>query len=329
MAEPTKGVVIPATNLDRSRAHEDLAQLAECGAGFVRVGLDWQWTQPKADSANGDAVEFYSNLARTARSLGIELQFTLVERAVPRWFENEGGFGDAKSALHWWPRWVELCADSFGDSVSGFVPLEHPLGIANSLFADDPRRHGDVLDTLLVAWRDAWRILRGGVAVETAFGLKIERPVDATIPAEHAARRRDQIRWRLWLRALTDGIVTIPGRADREIAELAGACDRLGFLIADERDTLALLHRAVEMAPERPMSATYLLPSGADADRQPKVQTFVHQASEAASGMPLTAIAVSPPFDANDDVATLVDRGMISRDRELKDSARAYFGRDA
>src|SRR4029450_12716552 len=80
-----------------------------------------------------------------------------------------------------------------------------------------PRRHGEVLDTLVVAWRDAWRLLRGGPPVETAIGVKTVRPADETIQAAEAARRQDHLRWHLWLQALRDGTISIPGRADREL----------------------------------------------------------------------------------------------------------------
>ena len=319
-----RGVVISAARLDRSRAHEDIELLGELGAKHVRVGLDWSWVQPTAGAADGDAIEFYLGLAQTALGCGLPIAFTLLERAVPKWFENEGGFTDQKWALHWWPRWVELCADTFGDSIQGWTPIEHPLGVANGLVRDDPRRHGEVLETLLLAWRDSWRILRGGPTVSTNFGLEIVRPIDQTIPAEQAAKRLDQIRWRLWLQALRDGIISIPGRADREVADLAGACDVIGLSVRHERDTLALLHRAAEQAPDRPLTATFLLPVGPDADREPAVQRFLQQADEASSGMPLQRIELNPVFDSADSA----NRGIITRDRELKDSARAYFERE-
>ena len=180
-----RGVVIPASGIDRSRAHEDLALLAASGATTVRVGVDWSWMQPTAGARDGDAVEFYLGLATAARELGIVLQLALLEREVPNWFDNEGGFGDPKWAGHWCPRWVEACAESFGDSIGGWVPIDNPLGVANRLYPKDPRRHGDVLSTVVDAWRDAWRVLRGGPPVTTAFALEIVRPADQTIPYDN------------------------------------------------------------------------------------------------------------------------------------------------
>jgi hypothetical protein len=318
-----RGVVVPATHLDRDRAHEDIVLLGQLGATSVRVGVDWAWMQPTAGAVDGDAVEFYAGLTQTARAAGVSLQFTLLDREVPRWFDNEGGFGDDKWAGHWWPRWVETCADTFGDAVGGWVPIEHPLSVANRLFPNDPRRHGDVLDTVITAWRDAWRILHGGPPIITSFGLEIVRPVDQTIPAEHAAKRLDQIRFRLWLRGLRDGIATIPGRADREVADLAGSFDVLGVMVRHERDTLGLLHRAAEQIDlsGKPMTVTLVTPAGTDADRELVIERFVAVTDEAATGLPLQATLVNPTFDVTGD-----ERGVITRDRDLKDSGRLFFG---
>ncbi len=325
---PRRSVVIPGATLDRVRLHEDIALLAELGADEIRIGVDWSWMQPSAGAVNGDAVEFYTGATQTARSCNVALQFTLLERGVPKWFDNDGGFADPKWAGHWWPRWVEVCADSFGDNVAGWVPIDHPLAVANRLFPDDPRRHGEVLDTVITGWRDAWRILRGGPPVITSFGMEIVRPVDQTIPAEHAAKRLDQIRWRLWLQGLRDGVVSIPGRADNEIADLAGSCDVLGITVRHERDALGLLHRAAEQGIDRQMAVTMLLPAGTDADRESVVERYLQQTTEAATALPLISIGVSPAFDATDTDFTEQNtgRGIISRDRELKDSGRLYFG---
>ncbi|MEO7398954.1 MAG: family 1 glycosylhydrolase [Ilumatobacteraceae bacterium] len=318
-----RGAVVPASHLDRTRAHEDIALLGQLGAKSIRVGVDWTWMQPSAGAIDGDAAEFYIALAQTAKANGAALQLTLLEREVPRWFDNEGGFGDAKWAGHWWPRWVEVCADTFGDVVAGWAPIDHPLSIANRLFPNDPRRHGDVLDTLVSAWRDAWRILRGGPPVTTSFGLEIVRPVDQTIEAEQNAKRLDQIRFRLWLQGLLDGIASIPGRADREVADLAGSFDVLGITVRHERDTLGLLHRAAEQIElsGKPMAVTLLVPAGTDADRELVIERYAQQTDEAATGLPLESVGASPVFDIAGD-----ERGFITRDRDLKDSGRLFFG---
>lgn len=323
-ARPARGVVLPGDVVDRDRLVEDLALLAELGVDQVRIGVDWTWLQPKPGDLHGAAVEAYLAALTAGRRLGLTVHLGLLERAVPTWFDNEGGFTDARFALHHWPRWVEACAEAFGDAVGGWVPMDHPLGLANSIVPDDPRRHGEVLDTLVTAWRDAWRILRGGPPVVTAYGVEVVRPADQTVQAAAAARRVDQLRWRLWLQSLRDGTVSIPGRADRDVADLAGACDVVGVVIRHEADVLGLLHRTAEMAPDRPLAVTYLLPEGLDKDRDPAVERYLAGAGEAAAELDLATVAISPVFDptATDRPA----RGVITRDRELKDSGRRFLG---
>jgi len=87
-----RGAVVPHARLDRTRFHEDLGLLAGLGAGMVRITLDWAWLQPRAGTFDGDAVEWYAGLLQHAATLGVAVQFTLLERAVPQWFDNDGGF---------------------------------------------------------------------------------------------------------------------------------------------------------------------------------------------------------------------------------------------
>ena len=175
------------------------------------------------------------------------------------------------------------------------------------------------------AWRDSWRILRGGPPVVTSFGVEVVRAADQTIQAAEAARRQDQLRWGLWLEGLHDGVVRIPGRADRELPDLAGACDVVGIVVRHENDALGLIHRTAEMAPDRPLTATFVCPAGNDADRETAIERYLAQTDEAGSGTPLAAIGITPTFDRLDD-SPVTARGIISRDRELKDSGRRFLG---
>jgi hypothetical protein len=316
-----RGAVVPHSRLDRDRFAEDLTLLAGLGAAAVRITLDWPWLQPRAGVFDGDAVEWYAGVLQHAATVGIGVHATLLERDVPRWFDNEGSFTDSRFALHWWPRWVEGVSERFGDAVAGWVPFDHPLAFANRLVPDDPRRHGDVLDTMVTGWRDAWRILRGGPPVATALGVKTVRPADQTVQAAEAARREDQLRWRLWLQALRDGTVSIPGRADKELPDLAGACDVVGIVVADVDESLDAVMRAAETGPDRPLAITLITSPGRDTDRVTAMQRFDVACGEAAEGTPLQSMWISPTFDL-----TGHDDGVITRDREVKDSAAQFFG---
>jgi len=86
-----------------------------------------------------------------------------------------------------------------------------------------------------------------------------------------------------------------------------------------------LVHRSVEQIEltGKPVTTTLLTPAGSDADREQVVERYLEQAADAASGLPLTTVAVAPTFDLTGD-----ERGIITRDRDLKDSARLFFGHD-
>ena len=87
----------------------------------------------------------------------------------------------------------------------GRVPTDDPVGQAERAAVGDSSRHQATVHHLLVAWRDAWRILRGGPPVATALRLAVVRPADDTVAARNAARLEDRLRWSVWLRALRDG----------------------------------------------------------------------------------------------------------------------------
>jgi hypothetical protein len=219
---------------------------------------------------DGGVIETARSAIAALRAAGATTWVCLLSPAVPVWFDNEGGFTDARFAGHWWPRWVEQAAGALGDDVDGWVPFEAPYAIANRLVPDDPRRHGEVVDTLLVAWRDAWRILRGPRPIATSLDVRTVPIPRDDVPAAELARRDDHLRWRTWLRALRDGTITIPGRADRELADLDGACDVLGIATSDAADLEALLHRTADQGPDRPLAVTFR-PTGPDLDARAEV----------------------------------------------------------
>ena len=143
-----------------SRLADDLAYAAELGLQEVRLDVPWALAQPKAGAYDGDVFEQVHAAALAARGLGLQPWFRLLQPAIPKWFDNDGGFTDDRTAGHWWPRWVELVAEQLGEGAAGWVPFEAPYAMAQRLVPDDPRRHGELMHTLVVAWRDAWRLLR-------------------------------------------------------------------------------------------------------------------------------------------------------------------------
>lgn len=252
-----------------------------------------------------------------ARRLGLQPWFRLMQAELPRWFENEGGLADGKAAGRWWPRWVQAAAEHLGDLGAGWVPFEAPFAMARRIMPDDPRRHGEVMHHLVVAWRDAWRILRGGPPVATSLDVATERPLGPTQADLDEARRRDRLRWGLWLDGLAHGTVSIPGRAARELADLAGSCDVLGLAVRG--DIGAALHRAAEQGPERPLALTFRPVGATDSECATSIAAMWREVRAAEGSLPIRSVTATPVFD------TPEHPGLATAQRRLKDAGEAFL----
>ncbi len=280
---------------------DQIETAAGLGAVEARLRVAWSSLQPRPGALAGGPVEAVVEACSFARRHGLQPWIDLLRGpapSLPPWFDDEGGFGDGRLAARAWPRFVDTFAEAVGDHVAGWVPFEAPFALAASLVPADPRRHGEVVDTLVTAWRDAWRVLRGGPPVATLVDLAPSpRPVDAGPQAAAAARRLDQLRWGVWLNALTTGRLVIPGRADREVADLAGACDVLGVgidLRGGPCDVEALLHRALETGPERPLALTLRLAGRHPEELAEAVQRLRGDVAVFATDVGLAALTLEP-----------------------------------
>jgi hypothetical protein len=243
-------------------------EAAAIGDRSVRLDVPWALGEPRPGSLDGGVFETLIETAHRARGHGLETWCRLLQPEVPRWFDNEGGFSDERAVQQSWPRWVDAVADRLGEHVDGWVPIEAPFGAAVRLAPGDPRRQGEVLHHLVVAWRDAWRLLRGVHPVATSLDVAVERPTDDSLAAADEARRRSHMRWDTWGHGLRTGIVGIPGRADIRLDDLAGALDVLGIALRADDDTHrnleALLGRVMDLRLERPIAVT-VRPDGTSA----------------------------------------------------------------
>jgi Glycosyl hydrolase family 1 len=304
----------------------DLETFAGLGVNEIHLELPWSRLQPQPGRLDGQLAETYERYISHASGLGLDVWIRLHVSAEPLWFISDGGFADDRATAKWWPRWVETIAERFGDQVTGFEPISDPVGWA-ARWSDDPKKHSDTLLNLAIAWRDAWRILHGSTLVATDLHLRMERPSDESVEAAQAARLREFLRWNLWMRSLRDGHFVLPGRFDRQIADLGGSLDVVGITtaidipgsISDEalsrwRERLGTIIRRVgEEGPERP-----LMLSPRTAHRHAGERLAITEASAAAivdaqrDHVPVRSVIVEPGIDSHDDGR---GGGLIGRDR--------------
>jgi hypothetical protein len=314
-----RGAVLSAYS---QRLTDDVGLAVSSGFERVRLDVPWALAEPRAGAFDGDVFERLRGAAQVAAAGGVQVWFRLLQPAIPHWFDDEGGFTDERNAGLWWPRWVEAVSDRLGDVAAGWVPIEAPYGMCERLCPHDPRRHGEITHTVVVAWRDAWRVLHGTTPVACSLDVAIERPTDDSPEARAAANRRHHLRWSLWLQGFTDGVVRIPGRADRPLADLAGSVDVVGLAL--RRDVETCLYRAAEHGLGLPLAVTWAVTGSSDAERSHHATALWREVGRASEQLSIDAVWALPFMDAGGQSTTA---GLATIDHELKDSAHAFLTR--
>lgn len=214
-----------------TRYAEDFELYAQYGLTHHRLSIEWARIEPSEGHRDAAAIEHYVAVLTAARAAGVEPWVCLHHFTLPGWFTEmgEGGFGDDHARSYFWARHVAFCAETFGNLVFGWKPINEPTAYA-ALYTQQPRRLFDVLGATLLAQRDAWRELRGsGKPVATIHNLSPVFRVADTLPATSTAEGYEAAIWNVWMRADRDGVLELPGRASREVPDLRGACDLVGF----------------------------------------------------------------------------------------------------
>ncbi|MGQ0615903.1 MAG: family 1 glycosylhydrolase [Acidimicrobiia bacterium] len=228
----------------RGRYAEDFVAMAEHGIRAHRLTLEWARLEPRPGRHDLAAVEHYRDVLRAARAVGVEPWACLHHLSLPGWFsQDERGFLDEKMARLVWPAHVDWVAESFGDLVRGWVPVQEPLTYALAAYGEGlippGRRDEDDFYTgraaLLRATLEAAAVLRGTAPVVSAHGsallpsgdeLRAEAEVFDAIGITHAAV--DDGTLRVALRSVTERL------EDDGVALVVAACG-VGTDEEDER----------------------------------------------------------------------------------------------
>lgn len=255
---------------DFARRHtEDFSLLAGIGLEHFRLSLEWARLEPLEGRHDQAEIERYRALLQAARNAGLKVWVTAHHFTLPRWFADKGGFADDHARTYHWRRHVEFLAETFGDLVFGWKPINEPHAYAMCgwlLGVHPPGRTdlGEAVHQLVAAHlanHEAWLALRGGTQpVATIHDLSPSMPVDANDEgAQRAAATVDALGFDIWIDMIRDGVLRVPrgpGLPEVEPIENPGfvdAFDVVGFsyysttgvqLTRDERG-----HRFMDLVP--------------------------------------------------------------------------------
>lgn len=350
----------------RTQFRDDMALFASSGLSVLRIGIEWARLEPQPGKIDGDAIEQYSLILQAAREVGLSVWATLHDRTVPGWFIDEGGFIDDKSRGYFWPRYVDVVASELGAQIDAWIPLHDPSGYASLAYSRgmhppakrDPEMRAKAVRGTWLAWRDAWRLLRGnGAPVAHSLALAPVFTTDGTVEGGKRARRVDEHTWDVAVRALRDGELAVPGLAVIEVPDLQDSGDIVGLAyqgaLASAEDKLRsyppagrraddgvvvwseglalTLHRLAEMLPQRPLAVTSYGAPTADAAWQGDEARLARRVilDAVGDGIPIEAAIWSTAIDgwAFEHGFSLA-AGLFDRDREPRPALRAWTGKD-
>ena len=221
-----------------TRYGEDFALLAGLGLTHHRLSIEWARIEPEPGHHDAAAIEHYRAVLTAAGDAGVSPWVTLHHFTLPRWFAALGGFLDDSNRTGAWARHVDFVADTFGDLVAGWQPINEtnyygraayggggwPPGTKNSA------ERAKVDETMHLANAEAAvRLRQTGAPVASIFGLSAFVAQDDD---PRSASLVDHLYATLWAPGLglfRNGVLRVPGRTAVERPDLAGAFDMIGF----------------------------------------------------------------------------------------------------
>ncbi len=186
----------------------DFRLYAAHGLTHHRLSIEWARIEPEDGRQDRSAIEHYREILRAAGAAGVAPWVCLHHFTLPGWFvDDAGGFLDDRAGRYRWARHVDFCAETFGDLVRGWKPVNEPVAYAAAafLYGQHPPGRTSVgdfhkaLGTVHRANADAARLLRGGDApVATIHNLSPVHAADAEPVTRRAASAVDDVIWRSW-----------------------------------------------------------------------------------------------------------------------------------
>ena len=221
-----------------TRYREDFAIYASLGLTHHRLSIEWARVEPEPRRHDDAAVEHYRDVLSDAREAGIEPWVCLHHFTLPRWFQHAGAFTVRENRTEVWARHVDFMAETFGDLVYGWQPVNETNYYAQLAHrgggwppgGNDRATSAFVHEAIQLATAEAASRLRAtGKPVASIFGLGPAFAHDDRVETTTLVERIIETHWRAGLDLFRDGVLRVPGRDPIERPDLAGAFDLIGF----------------------------------------------------------------------------------------------------
>lgn len=220
------------------RYAEDFRVYASLGLLDHRLSIEWARVEPAEGERDAAAVAHYRAVLEAARDAGVVPWVCLHHFTLPRWFTGRGGFLVEKNRTGAWARHVEFVAETFGDLVGGWKPVNETNYYAVAAYGgrgwppghDDPAEAAIVHEAIHLATSEAAaRLRQTGVPVASIFGLSPVVRHDDTAATTSFAKLLYEHLWSPGIELFRDGVLRVSGREPVERPDLAGVFDLFGF----------------------------------------------------------------------------------------------------
>src|SRR5690242_2003212 len=105
------------------RYAEDFQLLAGLGLTHHRLSIEWARIEPAPGERDEAEVGRYRSVLAAATEAGVAPWVCLHHFTLPRWFADAGGFLLEDNRTGPWARHVDFMAETFGDLVAGWQPV--------------------------------------------------------------------------------------------------------------------------------------------------------------------------------------------------------------
>jgi len=234
-----------------NRWETDLDLAADLGVDRYRLSIEWARVEPEKGVWDEGALARYRTIIEGMRERKIKPLVTLHHYTNPTWFADEGGW-DSPGAADEFASYAGYVAARLGDWVDDWNPQNEPMVYISGLTlagsypggtVNDSVRFTTVMDHYLAGHAQAAAAIRGADRVDEdqdgiaarIWGVSAISPTEPSDPSSaesvEAARVYDEAYNHAWVRALTEGVVTLDpqGGVSDTRTELADTMDVLGI----------------------------------------------------------------------------------------------------